>query len=128
MCVARLTSQRGWFLSHPAPGDGGSKLHQRPNDVAGSTDIEILFLPIDRCEKFRGQMNCDAYNKQKTNLFIFVSRKFSRHPLDLAASVDPASLDDFRIDPPQAQFLPRREFTNFIASSPNRATNFLHPR
>ena len=90
----------------PREGAAGNPPLQRPNDVAGPADIEIPCLQIDRCEKFRGQMNCDAYNRKKTDLFIFLPRKFSRHPSDIVASADPASLDHFRIDPPQAQFLP----------------------
>ena len=78
--------------------------------------------PIHCCEQFRGQMNCGAH----------VDTRFQGNSHDTLRILSPVStlpaLITFALIPRRHSFFPRREFTNLIASSPNRATNFLQPR
>ena len=106
----------------------GERPLQRANDVAVAAHFEIPCLPIHRCEQLRRQVNGVAHDGWNMNLFESVQRmSLCTFRMLSPAATRPGSTT-FALIPRRQSLFPRREFANFIASTPNRAANFLHPR
>ena len=84
--------------------------------------------PLHRCKQLRRQMNGGAHDGWNINLFESVQRNSLRTFRILSPTTTRPGSTTFALMPRRQSFFPRREFANFIASTPNRAANFLHPR
>ena len=106
----------------------GERPLQRANDAAVAAHFEIPCLPIHRCEQLRRQVNGVAHDGWNMNLFESVQRmSLCTFRMLSPAATRPGSTT-FALIPRRQSLFPRREFANFIASTPNRAANFRHPR